>query len=265
VKEYEENTSCHRTLSLGTSHAKINRRFFFPFIIGISALACSLFWSGFPFDNLCERNEDYEYASAYVGIFNLTANVDLVGISFQTTEYEFTSSDTQYRVCNQNFVLPEGFTFPYVPSLAWGSLKPEDYMSEDQLMSTEYFGWSALVIFLLCLLRALFGLYETVRPMIFGKSLRAKSASRGIPFSSLKSKRAYIPEMNSEAFPYPLIGCTTDGINEELFAFEDRDRTYKYYDLSVDMTKILKTDAPPACFSTVKSWESVSKNESSEA
>ena len=51
---------------------------------------------------------------------------------------------------------------------------------------------------------------------------------------------AYIPQISSNVSPYPFIACNVDGIKDsDLFAWEDPHRSYKYYDLTKDVRKLL--------------------------
>ena len=40
---------------------------------------------------------------------------------------------------------------------------------------------------------------------------------QGIPFSEVASRSAYIPQVRSPLFSYPLIACNSELIDEELF------------------------------------------------
>jgi hypothetical protein len=215
----------------------------------------SLLWTGFPFNNLCPT-EDSD--SAYIGTWpvDILMNITETNLKYNRTA-TVTSSSVNYKVCNQNFLFnwPTP-TFPFVPSSGNAKLVPEAYMTPEQITSTTYFGWTAAVVMLLCALRFLWSWYNTYRFIRYGRTHKAVGDSQGIPYSSVKSRCAYIPEMKSGLFAYPMIGCPIDGIHsDELFHFKDPLRSYRYYDLSVDARKILKTDEPPACFTVVKSWE----------
>lgn len=46
---------------------------------------------------------------------------------------------------------------------------------------------------------------------------KAVGDDQDIPFSTVASRNAYIPEVISPMFPYPLIACKTDDIDPELY------------------------------------------------
>eukprot|EP00535_Pseudo-nitzschia_heimii_P002305 CAMPEP_0197188562 /NCGR_PEP_ID=MMETSP1423-20130617/18015_1 /TAXON_ID=476441 /ORGANISM="Pseudo-nitzschia heimii, Strain UNC1101" /LENGTH=924 /DNA_ID=CAMNT_0042640429 /DNA_START=119 /DNA_END=2893 /DNA_ORIENTATION=+ len=245
---------CKRALSLGATITYLNRLYWYPLVIFAMAFMNSLLWTGFPYDNLCPT-EDSD--SAYIGNWSLDTRYTAVDKAYETATANVTSSSVNYKVCNQNFLFnwPTP-TFPFVPSMGNAKLDPEAYMTPEQITSTTYFGWTAAVVMLLCTLKLLWSWYKVYRYIRVGRIHEAVGESQDILYSSVKSRCAYIPEMKSDLFAYPLIGCPIDGIhNDELFNFKDPLRSYRYYDLSVDARKILETDEPPACFTVVKSWE----------
>jgi hypothetical protein len=46
---------------------------------------------------------------------------------------------------------------------------------------------------------------------------QAVGDDQNIPFSEVGSRNAYIPEVNSPLFSYPLIACDSDDIDPELY------------------------------------------------
>ena len=56
----------------------------------------------------------------------------------------------------------------------------------------------------------------------------------------MTSRSAYIPQVHSPLFSYPLIACDTHELDEELYDWEDPDRPYAFYDLVLDAKKLLK-------------------------
>ncbi len=58
------------------------------------------------------------------------------------------------------------------------------------------------------------------------------------PFSSLRTP-AYVPQVRSRIMPYPLIACSTHEISESLYGWRSLYYPYEYYDLTIDVRKIL--------------------------
>lgn len=54
------------------------------------------------------------------------------------------------------------------------------------------------------------------------------------------SMTAYIPQVISDSFSYPLIACNVEDIKDsDLFEWEDPLRSYEYYDMTKDLQRIL--------------------------
>merc|ERR1719356_2351180 len=116
-------------------------------------------------------------------------------------------------------------------------------MTDEQLLTTTYFGWTAFAIIVLCILSVLWSVFKYSRYMLHGRQHKAVSRDQGIPYSTVKSIRAYIPEVDCGYFAYPLIACNIDDLDNNLIHFKDLDRSYKYYDLSVDLKRIVAAAA----------------------
>ncbi len=63
---------------------------------------------------------------------------------------------------------------------------------------------------------------------------------QNIPMRHVDSITAYIPQVLSDSFAYPLIACNVEKIKDsDLFEWEDPLRPYEYYDLTRDLKKVL--------------------------
>jgi hypothetical protein len=93
---------------------------------------------------------------------------------------------------------------------------------------------------------------------LFRSTYKEVGEDQGIPFSSVTSRSAYIPAVKSSLFAYPLIACNTDDIDEELYAFTNPLRTFRFYDLTKDPKRLcsaaLADYAEPPGFSLVKHY-----------
>ena len=242
-----------RAPQLGNSISRTSRRVFFPLAIVVQAVLSSFYWSGFPYDDICPNDADIN--NAYVNTFNLVP-VDK-GNSEAPTSVTFTNDDVDYRFCNMNMMtLAGGITFPFVPTVSSEETQPSEWMTPEQKISTTYFGWSAVAI--ICLFGLVF-LKRTWHIIVdrFHSTYKAVGSDQGIPFSSVASRSAYIPQVTSTLFAYPLIACNTDNLDEELYDFTDPEREYRFYDLTKDAKKllasVLKEQEPPG-FSRVKHY-----------
>ena len=225
------------------------------------AIFCSYYWTAFPFDNLCEIDDEWISANpsdtintSYDGNFTLYQSIKN-GKEFTTINVN--NSKTLYRYCNMDFLDSHhpNIAFPFVPAMHNENLNPQEYMTDEQLIYTTIFGWSAFSILIIIFIKNVIILYGKFKRLT-QSNYESVGETQGINYSDVTARSAYIPQVTSPNFPYPLIACNIDGIDEDLIDFTDPDRTHKYYDLSVDAKKLLaalKIENPPG-FTIVKSW-----------
>jgi hypothetical protein len=236
-----------RAPALGPVISSVSRKYFMSLAVGIMAIVCSYYWTGFPYDNLCLTG-----SSSYVGTFTLSNYT-----GHKDTEVTVTGEDDQYEFCNMDFTVGKSFAFPFVPTQKNDRLEPFAYMNADQITSTTYFGWSAIAILILVFCKYLYLLVSNILIKTgFSSGYKAIGKSQGIAFSEVDSRSAYIPQVSSDVFAFPLIACRIDDIDQEMFDFKDPDRSYKYYDLTMDAKKLLAAQniTDPPCFTIVKTW-----------
>ena len=139
-----------RAPQLGNSISRSSRRVFFPLAIVAQAILSSYYWSGFPYDNICPNDT---ISGVYVNSFNLVPMEK--GHHEASTSVTFTNDDFDYRFCNMNMMtLKGGFTFPFVPTVSSEATQPTEWMTDEQIISTTYYGWTSIAI--LCLVAAVF-------------------------------------------------------------------------------------------------------------
>jgi hypothetical protein len=221
-----------RAPQLGKTISKFSRQYFFNTAVGVMAVISSYYWSGFPFDSICPTDA---VDPAYLGVQTVSP---MDGGSRPVT-VTVTPDDVSYQFCSQNFMAAgSGFTFPFVPTSTSDTTDPDEWMTDDQKLSTTYFGWSAVGISGLIVLKFFLGWLSSLRRM-YRSSYKSVGDDQGISYSDVESRSAYIPQVVSPFFAYPLIACNTAQVDEELYEWKDPDRTYSYYDLSKDARKLL--------------------------
>jgi len=239
----------------------MSRKYFLSLSVGIMAIICSYYWTGFSFDNLCVEgpvNDTYvgTHTVSYPGsetspvvqggMGNFTISLPGSKTDVLTSEeVTITDDDLNYEFCDMD-------STSFIPTF---DKDASAYMNTDQYISTTYFGWTALIFLILIFVKFTVGFYYNLKKT-YGAGYEAVGESQGIPFSEVQSRSAYIPQVVSDCFAFPLIACKVDGIDEEVFDFTDPDRSYKYYDLTKDAKKLLaeqKIEDPPG-FSIVKTW-----------
>ena len=88
---------------------------------------------------------------------------------------------------------------------------------------------------------------------------QASGDDQSINFSDVPSISAYIPQVNSTMFPYPLIAADIDGLDEELFDWNDSDHPFSFYDLTRDTEELLQRypinkDSSKHVFTRIRHW-----------
>jgi hypothetical protein len=106
---------------LGTKISRFSRRYFFTIAIAVMAIISSYYWSGFPYDNICENSS---INATYLGSYTIfPASNSKFGVNVT-----FTDEDVDYRFCNQDFMaIGSGPTFPFVPTMKSDTTDPENW------------------------------------------------------------------------------------------------------------------------------------------
>lgn len=256
VTYYVDSFSVMRTWKqaprMGTKISSFQRRYFFSFAVAVMAVMSSYAWSGFPYDNLCETEST---TGTYYGTYFVQP------IGNKSTQFEVSiSSDTpSYHFCSQDFMNRQtGFKFPaFSKYQQYG----DKWMTEDQETLSEVYGWTSLCIVAgVCL-------YFVVQFLKYKKkilvcSYEAVGDDQGIPFSHVASISAYIPQVRSDHFPYPLLAVeSSNGIFDDLCEWRNPEKPYSYYDLTRDFNEVFmgtlispEKNEAKKLFSRVKHW-----------
>ena len=147
--------SWKRAPQLGTRISQFSRRYFFSTAVVAMVVMSSYYWSGFPYDNLCEDNINIVLNPSYIGVYNFDTPAG--DITFTIDE----SYDRGvYRYCKQDLIRTKGHTFPFIPSR---QREGNEWMTPEQEDITTLFGWTAVVISGLVILKFLYGWIEMVQ------------------------------------------------------------------------------------------------------
>ena len=148
-----------RPPQLGTDVSQFSRSYFFSLACVAMVIMSSFYWSGFPFDNICDKNESLP--AGYQGTFTVKA-LDQ-SIRMNGTQVTFSESDMPYRVCNQDLLAGgQGRTFPFIPSQ-----QPEggEWMTPDQEDVTTIFGWTSVAITVFVIVKFVWGWVEQAQSL----------------------------------------------------------------------------------------------------
>jgi hypothetical protein len=123
-----------RLPNLGSGIARASRKVSISLAIVMMAVVSSLFWSGFPYDNLCNSGQEVAAIdSAYIGTFTIDDT------------FAIESTDKVYNYCVQNLIERGfGLRFPLLPSRKEG--REGEWMTEEQEQITTVFWGSSVVI-----------------------------------------------------------------------------------------------------------------------
>ena len=218
-----------RAPNLGTKISKFSRRYFFSLAVVAMVLLSSYYWSAYPFDNLCPD----EGAPTFNGNWTY---VDDEGIQRSLVVGE---SDSVYRRCLQDFFRYErqDQAFPFISDL---QLEDSPWMTSDQELIADIFGWTSVGV---CGLVLLSFLWTWVRSLgsYFHGSYDAVGEDQNINFSDVPNISTYVPQVSSPVFSYPLLAADISGIDTDLLDWTDPDRPdFVFYDLTKDADVLLR-------------------------
>jgi hypothetical protein len=217
-----------RIPQLGTRISQFSRRYFLSASIVAMAIVSAYSWAGFPFDNLCKN--DSPVNDAYIGRFNLTrAN----GHVF--SEVIINSNDASYRYCLQDMIRFRNVGFP---ALSKWQPKGDEWMSDEQEILVDIFGWTSLVFLGFAALFIVFLVVKSVLNMFTAKHVSC-GEDQGIPFSQVPSISTFVPQVESSLYSYPLLACHSNGVDVDLFDWTDPERPHSYYDLTEDADELI--------------------------
>ena len=242
-----------RPPKLGSKISEFSRRYFFLFAILAMAVLASYYWAGFPYDNLCLIDD---------GESQIISNNTFVGewtirpfdATINQTNIYFPSDADIYQPCLQDF-----FRFPWsekaFPFISMFQLEGEEWMTNDQELITDIFGWSSVGVLAIIFISFIYRSYTSFMDMFRG-SYEACGSDMGINFSDVPSISTYIPEVQSPVISYPLLACHIDRIDKELLEWTDPDRPHTFYDLTKDADVLLRgTDvSSKVVFSQIAHW-----------
>lgn len=215
-----------RLPNLGTNISQFSRRYFFSTAIVAMSVVSAFYWSGFPFDNLCKNDT---VSSTYIGDWA----VDIAGGG--TTSVSITDSSESFRYCLQDYLRYGNRTFPALS--AW---QPEggEWMTEDQEFVVDIYGWSSLGVLAIVIVFFFSLIYTTIRAS-FAVGHEHRGEDQGIHFSNVPSISAFVPQVVSHMYSYPLLACDVEGLAIDLFDWTDPDRPHSYYDLTEDADELV--------------------------
>jgi hypothetical protein len=190
----------------GTKISAFSRRYFFSLAIVAMALMASFYWTAFPFDNLCV--DEAAASGQFTGVWS-TPDVNATRT--------VSADDLVFRYCLQDYFRypKQDKVFPFVSK---GQIKGDEWMTDDQESISDIFGWTTVGVFGIVLMSFAWGWFGAIRDLFRG-TYDPTGKDQGVHFSDVPSICAYIPEVGSPVFSYPLLACNIDHIDKELLAW----------------------------------------------
>lgn len=204
---------------IGPVIAYFNDRYVLPIYLLIFSIFSSYWWSGFPYDNLCRDH----------------------------SHHNSNSNETRYEFCDQDLLWVK---FPVSDDNEW--------MTDDQRVITNLFGWTSLVILLIILCRFSIKVLNYVKTF-FASDYEPDGRDMLINFTDIEDRCAFVPEVYSDYSPYPLIVGYIKDMDDELFDWASDEHPYDYYNVTLDLKDILSAAeyeeaSTRNIFSLVKDW-----------
>ena len=186
---------------LGRSMSVFTRDFVFPIFVITMAFVAVRNWSFFTYDHLCKvSSSEDEMPDIEIEINGTAVNLK-----------------NEYRFCARN---SEGMTN-----------EQENLIS---IYATSAYTVTAAVaaVVIACILFYVRRIYVA--------SYKPTGEAQDIPFSTVDSRTAYIPQVKSEAFAFPFLACPVEKIRDcDLFEWEDPQKPYDDYDITEDSRQLL--------------------------
>jgi len=223
--------SWQRAPSVGKEIATFSRQYFLSTACVILGCMSSFYWAAFPFDNLCPTESFYDGPD----VFLQNIQPDPENLS-DLRNITLANNSKVYRFCNQDFILPPYTRFPFI--YREGVKDYGEWMSEDQIFLSKLFGWTSIGVMVLVGLKFTFGFGKTARKQ-FHRDYKPSTEDQGISFYDVRNIAAYVPQVRSSMFSYPLLVCSTRRLSDEVLDWTDPDRDYEYYDLTRDAEHVL--------------------------
>eukprot|EP00592_Proboscia_alata_P017280 CAMPEP_0194400054 /NCGR_PEP_ID=MMETSP0174-20130528/126998_1 /TAXON_ID=216777 /ORGANISM="Proboscia alata, Strain PI-D3" /LENGTH=212 /DNA_ID=CAMNT_0039196523 /DNA_START=426 /DNA_END=1061 /DNA_ORIENTATION=+ len=206
-----------RAPKIGKEVSEFSRKYFLSSAVIALAVVSSYFWSGFPYDNLCEQSTIAWNGTNtnYIGDHSITYNDTLVennltlgsiiddALHSYSIDKSVFKGDIVYQFCNQNLWSKPG-AFPALPRY---QTEGEEWMTNEQEVVTSLFGWTSIIIVVFVVLSFVYQfLFLSIRSL-FWSSYKPVGDDQHIDYSTLDAVAAYIPQIKSPVYTYPLIAC----------------------------------------------------------
>lgn len=211
------------TTDVGTRLSRLSRNIFFSSSLVLHFVMCGYWWSGYPYDNVCES-----------------------------------SNDGSMQQCNQDF-LRRG-VFPPFPRYQTDGL---EWMSFSQEMIVSLYAWTTAIVVVISAFILLKMILLPFLMKFFESQYAPVGKDQGIRFSQVKTRQeveGYIPNMKETGFSFPLLAFSeTEKIDADLFDWKGHDEHPETF-VTSDIREVLDGAEPShTVLSPVRYWSYNSK------
>jgi len=244
---------------LGNSVSKLSRKYFFSLSLLAVSIFSAYFYSGFPYDNLCTVDDTDE---AYIGEYEIRSyyqselHYHPVSVNATAQFYEFCNMDYRSNAFPTLPIYQEKVSIAFTQSTNGLAPRVHTWMTKKQSILCATFGWTSIAFIIVIGLRIILDFIMEIK-LWFKSDYEPAGMDMQMNFSNVDVISAYIPQVRSDMFLYPLIACDVEHIDEDLFDWKDPDRDYIYYSVLTEAKQLLK-DQPGASidrvFSQVMHW-----------
>jgi len=239
--------------TIGNQVSVLSRKILFPLMLVIYALMTLRDYAGWPFDNTCDSTS--ELPDEYIGNHTIFSNKKQFNITI-------TADQLPVKYCLQDILTGNNVSSStIIEGIKWLKGGEEtskfEWMSQDQDAVTRALGWVFMIMFIFA---ALVFIREVLSFSIFRFFCQPYSASGKAnkkPFSKLKDRFAYTPQVRVSGFKYPLLACNVDEIGPDCLDFEDPDSEYPdgYHKHNLIFDLKLRDDTDTRhLWSIIKNW-----------
>ena len=216
---------------VGPEISQFSRHYFFPVAVAAMAFVSSYYWASFPFDNLCEDDEATA-GDSLSGSFL----VELKGSDYSNTTVVLNATDSVFMYCKQDLLRFYSGDWDRLPFNSQKQPEDRKWMTDDQETVTGVWGWVGVGFAI-----ATIGIFVVAlfKRCCCRQRYRPRGDDQGVNFSDDATISCYIPQVHSSAFAYPLIACSVDNIDKDLYDWADPERPYSYYDITRDAKFLL--------------------------
>lgn len=246
----------------GTKLATFSTRYFLLLAMIIAAIASAYNFAYFRYDNLCVSPQQFAQNHTNLDVTLSNGDIEVINVT----------SGLFVRVCNEDTCCQEqnvwqkaGFNNPMDISptnqrkseFRWLS---EPISAQDPAYSYAYV-LSTFIILITYLAHQSFRKVKKYFNALYREIYEPSGKSQNIDFTNVEGIHAYVPQIILGRFPFPLLFCNIDDIDEKLIGWTTFGAPFSDHNLIHDIKAINDSsdDTPLFCdgplFSFIKQWD----------